>query len=174
MCREQILHLWLVITLTGKTTTPSFVFYFISMLAKFSLNLTRCWALMRHFMKCKNYTKFFGCKIEGMHSGWVVWYSVVKNITLSNNLPCHVKYALVNVSHVLFNHQARVHLSFWSFGKEITTKEANCLRKNSETFGILEIAFFNKISLSWQDKRMKVFLNNEFVFSRRQWNLTEV
>ena len=47
------------------------------------------------------------------------------------------------------------HVSTWSFGKEITTKEANCLRKKS--FGILEIAFFNKISLPWQDKRMKVF-----------------
>ena len=120
MCREQILHLWLVITLTGKTTTPSFLLYFISMLAKFSLNLTRCWALMRHFMKCKNCRKFFGCKIEGMHSGWVVWYSVVKNIALFNNLPCHGKYALVNVNnHDLFNHQARVHLSFWSLRKEI-------------------------------------------------------
>ena len=125
-------------------------------------------------MKCKNYTKFFGCKIEGMPSGWVVWYSVVKNITLFNNLPCHDKYALVNVNHDLFNHQARVHLSFWSLGKEVTTKEANCSRKNSETFGFLQIAFFNKISLSWEDKRVKVFLNNEFVFSRRQWNLTEV
>ena len=120
MCREQILHLWLVITLTGKITTPSFLFYFISMLAKFSLNLTRCWALMRHFMKCKNYRKFFGCKIEGMHSGWVVWYSVVKNIALFNNLPCHGKYALVNVNNCdLFNHQARVHLTFWSLRKEI-------------------------------------------------------
>ena len=86
MCGEQILHLWLIITLTGETKTPSFLF-FISMLAKFFLNLTRCCALMRHFMKCKNYTKFFRCKIEGMHSGWVVWYSVVKNITLFNNLP---------------------------------------------------------------------------------------
>ena len=156
MCREQILHLWSITTLTGETK-PSFLFYFISMLAKFSPNLTRCWALMRHFMKCKNYRKFLGCKIEGMHSGWVVCYSVVKNITLFNNLPCHVKYALVNVSHILFNHQAPVRLSFWSFRNEITTKEANCLRPNSETFGILEIAFFNKISLSWQDKRMKVF-----------------
>ena len=112
--------------------------------------------------------KIFGCKIQGMHSGWVVWYSVVKNITLLLTYPCHGKYALANVSHVLFNLQARVYLSFWSFGKEITTKEANCLRKNSETFGFLEIAFFNKISLSWKDKRMKVFLNIEFVFSRRQ------
>ena len=86
MCREQILHLWSITTLTGETK-PSFLFHFISMLAKFSLNLTRCLGLMRHFMKCKNYTKFFGCKIEGMHSGWVVWYSVVKNITLFNNLP---------------------------------------------------------------------------------------
>ena len=111
MCREQILHLWSINTLTGETTPP-FLFYFISMLAKFSLNLTRCWALMRHFMKCKNYRKFFGCKIEGMHSGWVVWYSVVKNIALFNNLPCHGKYALGNVNnHDLFNHQARVHLS---------------------------------------------------------------
>ena len=83
MCREQILHLWLIITLTGETTTPSFLF-FISMLAKFFLNLTR---VNETFLKCKNYTKFFGCKIEGMHSGWVVWYSVVKNITLFNNLP---------------------------------------------------------------------------------------
>ena len=41
MCREQILHLWSINTLTGETT-PSFLFYFISMLAKFSLNLTRC------------------------------------------------------------------------------------------------------------------------------------
>ena len=92
MCREQILHLWSITTLTGETK-PSFLFYFISMLAKFSLNLTRCWALMKHFMKYKNYRKFFGCKIEGMHSGWVVWYSVVKNITVFNNLPCHGKYA---------------------------------------------------------------------------------
>ena len=173
MCREQILHLWSINTLTGETT-PSFLFYFSSLLAKFSLNLTRCWALMRHFTKCKNYIKFFGCKIEGMHSGWVVWYSVVKNITVFNNLPCHGKYALVNVNHHLFNHQAGVHLSFLSLRKEITTKEANCLRKNSETFGFLEIAFFNKISLSWQDKRMIVFWNIEFVFSRRQWNLTEI
>ena len=62
------------------------------------------------------------------------------------------------------------------FRKEIATKEANCLRKNSETFGILEIALFNKISLSWQDKskRVNVILSNKFVFSRRQWNLTEV
>ena len=30
-------------------------------------------------------------------------------------------------------------------------------KKDSETFGILEIALFNKISLSWQDKRMEVF-----------------
>ena len=82
--------------------------------------------------------------------------------------PCHGKYALVNVSHVLFNLKVRVHLSFWSFRKEITTKEANCLRKNSEMFGILEIAFLNKISLSWQDKTVNVFLSNEFVFSRRQ------
>ena len=59
-------------------------------------------------------------------------------------------------------------VSTWSLGKEVTTKEANCLRKNSETFGILEIAFFNKISFSWEDKRVKVLLNNEFVFSRRQ------
>ena len=65
-------------------------------------------------------------------------------------------------------------VSTWSLGKEVTTKEANCLRKNSETLGFLEIAFFNKISLSWEDKMMKVLLNNEFVFSRRQWKLTEV
>ena len=30
-------------------------------------------------------------------------------------------------------------------------------KKNSEMFGILEIALFNKISLSWEDKRMEVF-----------------
>ena len=41
MCREQILHLWSINTLTGETT-PSFLFYFISMSAKFSLKLTRC------------------------------------------------------------------------------------------------------------------------------------
>ena len=35
-------------------------------------------------------------------------------------------------------------------------------KKNLETFGILEIALFNKIPLSWQDERMEVFLNNEF------------
>ena len=96
----------------------------------------------------------------------ILWLRTLPSLII---YPCHVKYALANVSHVLFNLPARgVHLSFWSFGKEITTKEANCLRKNSETFGFLEIAFFNKISLSWQDKRMKVFLNNEFVFSQRQ------
>ena len=39
--REQILHLWSINTLTGETT-PSFLFYFISMLAKFSLKLARC------------------------------------------------------------------------------------------------------------------------------------
>ena len=38
-------------------------------------------------MKLKNYTKFFECNIERMHSGWVVWYSVAKNITLFDNLP---------------------------------------------------------------------------------------
>ena len=171
MYREQILHLWLIITLTGKTTTSSFLFLFYFHVSKIFLNLTCCWDLTRHFMKLKNYTKLFGCKLEGMLSGWVVWYSVVENITLFDIYPCHGKYALVNVSHVLFN---RVHSSFWSLGKEITTKEANCLRKNSETFGILEIAFFNKISLSWQDKRVNVLLNSEFVFSRRQWNLPEV
>ena len=130
---------------------------FISMLEKFFLNLT-CWELTRHFMKLKNYTKFFGCKIERMHGGWhgsfgILWLRTWPSLII---YPCG-KYALVNVSHVLFILQAPVHLSFWSFGKEITTKEANCLRPNSETFGFLEIAFFNKISLSWQDKRMKVF-----------------
>ena len=56
-------------------------------------------------MKRKNYTKFFGCKIEGMHSGWVVWYSVIESTTILSLViyPCHGKYALVNVSHVLFN-----------------------------------------------------------------------
>ena len=81
-------------------------------------------------------------------SSGILWLRTLPSLII---YPCHDKYALVNVSHVA------VHLSFWSFGKEITTKEAKCLRKNSETFGILEIAFFNKISLSWQDKRMKVF-----------------
>ena len=76
---------------------------------------------------------------------------------------------------ILANQKRRNILNeYWSFGKEITAKEANCLRKNSETFGILEIALFNKISLSWQDKRMNDFLSNKFVFSRRQCNLTEV
>ena len=75
---------------------------------------------------------------------------------------------------ILANQKRRNILNeYWSFGKEITTKEANCLRKNSETFGILEIALFNKISLSWQDKRVNDFLSNKFVFSRRQCNLTE-
>ena len=96
----------------------------------------------------------------------ILWLRTLPSLII---YPCHVKYALANVSHVLFNLPARgVHLSFWSFGKQITTKEANCLRKNSETFGILEIALFNKISLSWQDKRVNVFLSNKFVFSRRQ------
>ena len=44
-------------------------------------------------------------------------------------------------------------------------------------FDILEIAFFNKISLSSQDNRTgvgkNVFKYNEFVFSRCQWNLNE-
>ena len=43
-------------------------------------------------------------------------------------------------------------------------------------FDIPEIAFFNKISLSSQDNRTGVRINvfsNEFVFSRRQWNLNE-
>ena len=87
-------------------------------------------------------------------SSGILWLRTLPSLII---YPRHGKYALANVSHVLFNLQARVHLSFWSFGKEITTKEANCLRKNSETFGFLEIAFFNKISLSWQDKRMIVF-----------------
>ena len=85
-------------------------------------------------------------------SSGILWLRTLPSLII---YPRHGKYALANVSHVLFNLQARVHLSFWSFGKEITTKEANCLRKKS--FGILEIAFFNKISLPWQDKRMKVF-----------------
>ena len=70
---------------------------------------------------------------------------------------------------ILANQKRRNILNeYWPFGKEITTKEANCLRKNSETFGILEGALFNKISLSWQDKRVNVFSSNKFAFSRRQ------
>ena len=88
----------------------------------------------------------------------ILWLRILPSLIV---YPCHCKYALVNV---LFNHQARVHISFWSFGKEITTKEADCLRKNSETYAILEIAFFNKKG----DKRVNVFLNSEFVFSRSQ------
>ena len=98
MCREQILHLWSITTLTGETK-PSFLFYFISMLAKFFLNVTCCLGLMRHFMKCKNYTKFFGCKIEGMHSG-CLWLRTLPSLII---YPCRSKYALVNVSHALFN-----------------------------------------------------------------------
>ena len=70
---------------------------------------------------------------------------------------------------ILANQKRRNILNeYWSFGKEITAKEAYCLRKNSETFGIREITLFNKISSSWQDKRVNVFLSNKFVFSRRQ------
>ena len=32
--QEQILHLWLIITLTGETTTPSFLFLFYFRVSK--------------------------------------------------------------------------------------------------------------------------------------------
>ena len=72
------------------------------------------------------------------------------------NYPCHGKYSLVNVAMFC----SILSASTYHFGlseNRIIIREGNCLRKNSETFGILEIALFNKISLSWQDKRMKVF-----------------
>ena len=84
--------------------------------------------------------------------------------------PCHGKYALVKVSHVVVNFLPPVHF-FWSYPKQI-----NFFKEFFETFDILEIAFFHEISLSSQDNRTGVrinFLNNEFVFSRRQWNLNE-
>ena len=76
---------WLLHNGWNNNTVISFL-NFISMLEKLFLNMT-CWELTRHFMKLKNYTKFLGCKIERMHGGWVVWSSVIKNITLFDNLP---------------------------------------------------------------------------------------
>ena len=68
--------------------------------------------------------------------------------------PCHGKYSLVKVSHVVVNFLPPVHFSFWSYPKQITF-----FKEFFEMFDILEIAFFNKTSLSSQDNRTGVGKN---------------
>ena len=65
-----------------------------------------------------------------------------------------VKYVLVKVSLVVVTFLSPVHFSFWSYPKQI-----NFFKEFFETFDILEIAFFSKMSLSSQDNRTGVRIN---------------